>query len=247
MLEHATPDRVLDEDPSGTLRDQFTIGVRNFSLLFTRWMDTNGWSHPVMVNLAACCLELPGNKGWLHSSQISGLRHGKLLSPGPRTFMAIERLNYYVHRYATTKKLLPGTSSSNFYADPFVITENGAPPPLGWWVEVFCGARVPTDIDIATRFFTEAQAEGISMNWGRLVRRLLMGQGLDIVDDLDRVIRSHYPVREPERVARLLDVIHGRVQWTPEQLLMELPAVSALTAAIGGPEDEQKLLALLNS
>ena len=247
MLEHATPDTVLEQDPSGTLRDQFQSGVHNFSLLFTRWMDTNGWSHPVMVNLAAACLELPDNKGWLHSSQISGLRHGKLLSPGPRTFMAIERLNFFVHRYATTKKLLPGTSSSNFYTEPFVITEGGDPPPLGWWVEVFCGDRVPTDIDIATRFFTEAQAENISQSWGKLVRRLLMAQGLDIVDDLDRVIRSHYPVREAERVARLQAVIHGKARWSPDQLLIELPGISTLTAGIGGPQDEDKLLSLISS
>jgi len=247
VIEHATPELALDRDPSGTVRDQFDNGVRNFSLLFTRWMDTNGWSHPVMVNLATSCLELPDNKGWLHSSQISGLRHGTLLSPGPRTFVAIARLNYYVHRYATTKKLLPGTSSSSFYSNAYAITEDGSPPSLGWWVEVFCGARVPKDIDIATRFFTEGQAGDMSVAWGKLVRRLLMAQGLDLIDDLDRVVREHYPVREVERVERLLAVIHGRVRWTADQLLMELPAINALTAGIGGPEDEEELLALINS
>ena len=247
VIEHATPDLVLGPDPSGTVRDQFDNGVRNFSLLFTRWMDTNGWSHPVMVNLATSCMELPDNKGWLHSSQISGLRHGTLLSPGPRTFVAIARLNYFVHRYATTKKLLPGTSSSNFYSDAYAITEDGSPPPLGWWVEVFCGARVPKDIDIATRFFTEGQAGDMSVAWGKLVRRLLMAQGLDLIDDLDRVIRKHYPVRETERVERLLAVIHGRARWTSDQLLMELPAISALTAGIGGPDSEEELVTLINS
>jgi len=98
--------------PDATIRDQFERGVLDFSFLFTKWMDTNAWSHPVMVQLAAGCLQLPGGKGWLHSSQISGLRHGKLLSPGPRTFMAIERLNFYLHRYATEKLLLPGSTSA---------------------------------------------------------------------------------------------------------------------------------------
>jgi len=247
LLEHATADLVLGGDSSETLRDQFDAGVLHFSRLFTRWMDTNGWSHPVMVNLATNCLELPGKKGWLHSSQISGLRHGKLFSPGPRTFVAIERLNYYIHRYATTKKLLPGTSSANFYSEPYAITEDGNPPPLGWWVEVFCGVRVPKDIDIATRFFTEGQAGEMSVAWGKLARRLLMAQGLDLIDDLDRVIRRHYPVREPERVERLLAVIHGRTGWTSDQLLIELPAITALTASIGGPEDEQQLVALIST
>lgn len=246
MLEHATPDLASELDPVETLKDQFDNGVRNFSVLFTRWMDTNGWSHPVMVNLAAACLDLPDNKGWLHSSQISGLRHGKLLSPGPRSFMAIERLNFFLHRYATKKLLLPNTSSSNFYSEPFVITEDGNPPPIGWWVEVFCGARIPRDIDIAARFFTEDQASAISANWAKLVRRLLIEAGLDIVDELGRLVRTHYPVREPDRVSVLKDVIQSRARWSSDQLLMELPAIAAFTAALGGPADEQELLRSLN-
>ena len=64
-----------------TLRDRFDTGTQNFARLFTKWMDTNGWSHPIMVSLATACLELPDGKGWLHSSQISGLRHAPLLHP----------------------------------------------------------------------------------------------------------------------------------------------------------------------
>ena len=230
-----------------TLRTQFDSGVRNFAHLFTRWTDTSAWSHPVMVNLAACCLELPGKKGWLHSSQISGLRHGTLLSPGPRTFMAIERLNYYLHRYAVDKKLIPGTSSSNFYSEPFVITEDGAPPLLGWWVEVFCGARVPKDIDVTERFFTEDQAAEMSTSWGKLIRRLLIEAELDLIEELGRVLRSHYPVREPDRLETIAAVIQNRARWTPEQLLIELPAITALTAAMGGPTTEEALLETLSA
>ena len=79
-------------------RAKYDQGVRNFALLFTRWMDLNGWSHPVMVALAKSALD---GTSWLHSSQISGLRHGKLVSPGPRTFKAIQVLNYYLWLYKT--------------------------------------------------------------------------------------------------------------------------------------------------
>ena len=234
-------------DPTATLRDQFESGVRVFSCLFTKWMDTNAWSHPVMVQLAAGCLELPGGKGWLHSSQISGLRHGKLSSPGPRTFMAIERLNFYLHRYATERRLLPGSSSSTFYSEPYVITEDGAPPPLGWWMEVFCGARIPRDIDISTRFYTTEHAHTASSNWAKLIRRLLIDSGHDIIDELDRIVRLHYPVREPERVERLVAVIQSRSQWNPDELQQELPAITALTAALGGPANEEALLKAIDS
>ena len=228
--------------PDATIRDQFERGVLDFSFLFTKWMDTNAWSHPVMVQLAAGCLQLPGGKGWLHSSQISGLRHGKLLSPGPRTFMAIERLNFYLHRYATEKLLLPGSSSSNFYSDPYVITEDGAPPELGWWMEVFCGARVPSDVDVTTRFFTDDHASTVTANWAKLIRRLLITSGHDIIEELDSIIRTHYPVREPDRVSQLVAVIQNRSQWNPNELQRELPAITAFTASLGGPEDEETLL-----
>lgn len=236
------PDTGRGTDSSETIRDQFERGVRDFSLLFTRWMDTNGWSHPVMVGLAAGCLKLPSNKGWLHSSQISGFRHGTLLSPGPRTFMAIERLNYYLHRYATKQLLLPGSSSSNAYRDPFVITEDGEPPALGWWLEVFCGVRTPLDIDLRRRFFSAADAAYFSENWAKMLRRLLITGGHDVIDELDALVRAHYPTREPLRVDRLTAVVHGRVTWSPDALLQELPALTALTAALGGPTTEDELL-----
>lgn len=228
-------------------RSKFERGKHTFSLLFTRWMDTNGWSHPVMVNLATCCLQLPDKKGWLHSSQISGLRHASLSSPGPRTFIAIERLNHYIYQYATKKTLLPGTSSSNFYATAYAITEDGVPPGVGWWVEVFCGERLPKDIELRDQFFTDEQASKISSTWGALIRRLMIQQGYDIITELDKLVREHYPSKEPERVSQLLGVIQNRRIWTPDELTRELPAISNLTAEMGGPADEQALLAKLRN
>ena len=217
----------------------FARGTQTFSLLFTRWMDTNGWSHPVMVSLAKACM---GDVGWLHSSQISALRHNKITSPGPRTFIAIERLNYYVHRYATTKKLLPNTSSSNFYAEAFAITEDGKPPELGWWVEVFCGVRTPKDIDLRQAYFTEREAVEMSERWGALVRRLLRERDIDLITDLDGVLRKHYPARDVERLKVLQEVITARATWNSDQLVNELPAIAALTAEIGGPATEDELV-----
>jgi len=225
--------------PTTTPLETFEQGNQTFGLLFTRWMDTNRWSHPVMVLLAKACLD---NVGWLHSSQISGLRHVKLASPGPRTFIAIERLNYYVHRYATTKTLLPNTSSSNFYTEAYAITENGAPPPLGWWVEVFCGQRIPQDVDLHQKFFNDEQAEAFSLRWAYLIRRLMMQQGVDVIMELENVVRASYAPRDAERVKQLIAVIQNRGVWTASQLTNELPAITSLTAEMGGPSTDQALL-----
>lgn len=235
--------------PNSTFKEEvvdypslYEKGRRTFSLLFIRWMDTNGWSHPVMTSLAASAM---GDVRWLHSSQISGLRHNKLPNPGPRTFVAVERLNYYVHRYSTEKRLIPGTDSSRLYSQAFAITEDGEPPSAGWFYEVFCGLRVPKDIELHQAFFTDAQAEMICTNWGALIRKLIRDQDLDLITDLDRILRESYPTKEPERRTNVRGVIQNTYSWSPEELITELPAVLALTSALGGPRNEDDLLYLL--
>lgn len=232
----------LNTNKETTHLDQFQDGVRNFSLLFTRWMDTNEWSHPVMTALAKCALK---GTSWLHSSQISGLRHGKLLSPGPRTFIAIERLNYYLWQYKENKVLVPGTPSSNNYSDPYVITEEGDPPPLGWWVEVFCGVRIPTEIDLKIDFFSESQATELSTTWAALARKLMIKNELDIITELEQIIRMYYPANDHARVEKVVQVLQNKATWTALELSAELPSISALTAALGGPETEALLLKTL--
>jgi hypothetical protein len=218
---------------------KYEQGIRNFALLFTRWMDLNGWSHPVMVALAKGSLI---GVSWLHSSQISGLRHGKLLSPGPRTFKAIQQLNYYLWLYKTTKKLIPGTSSSNDYGNPYVITEDDKAPDLGWWMEVFVGDRVPKDLDLAQHSFTPSKAELISQNYAKLMRRQMVMCDYDPISDFDVVVREHYPAKDTDRVRKVLDVLWNRDTWTPEELVMEMPALVTMSEALNGPEEEDALL-----
>ena len=221
----------------------YTRGSRTFALLFTRWMDSNGWSHPVMTSLARSAM---GGIRWLHSSQISGLRHSSLENPGPRTFIVIAELNRQLHRYRQTKRLIPGTESSRHYSDPFVITENGEPPTAGWFFEVFCGLRVPQDIDLNQAYCTDSQAEAVSANWGALVRKLIRNQDLDLITDLDRILREHYPAKDVERLKRIRGVIQNQYVWTPDELLMELPALSALTSALGGPSSEAEIMRMMH-
>lgn len=213
-----------------------------FGMLFSRFMDSNKWSHPITTNLAKACL---GGLSWLHSSQISGIRQAKLVSPGPRVFVAIERLNYYVHRYQTEKKLIPNTSSSNFYSEATAITEDGIPPPLGWWVEIFCGYRIPQDIDLQATFFTPGEALKLSKAWGKFVRRLLVNADYDLITDLELALSRLYPARDDDRVAKHLAVIRAVETWTPDQLANELPALTRMSAALQGPEKQQDLLAEL--
>ena len=219
---------------------QVVKGTRTFQKMFALWMDSNGWSHPVMTSLASNCIE--GNR-WFHSSQITGFRQQKLGSPGPRIFLTIERLNYYLWLYREKGTLLPGTRNSNNYSKPFVITEDGLPPSVGWWVEVFLGVRTPKDIDLNSWNFSDDKAAELSKKFGRLVRMLLGAQGIDLVEDLARTIKETYPATEDSRVKKLSDVIKGLDDgWAPEELELELPALAAMTKALGGPKSESELV-----
>lgn len=220
-------------------RDRLKDGIKTFAALFSRLMDLNEFSHPTMVKLTTACM---GDVSWLHSSQISGLRHGKLVSPGPRTFVAIQQLNFYLHRYITEKKLLPGTTSSNDYNNAFSITEDGEPPSVGWWVEIFCGLRKPKDIDLYARKLTDSQAEKQSLQWAKSMRQLMISNGIDIISDLDKVLRENYPARDVKRLSKIKNVLIKGETWTPLEFELELPAITAFSAALGGPDTESAFL-----
>ena len=231
----------LMPSPLAGHESRFEEGNKVFARLFSRWMDMNSWSHPVMVGLARGCM---GDVGWLHSSQISGLRHARLRSPGPRTFIAIAELNHALWEYQTKKKLIPGTTSSNAYRDPYVITENGHAPSVGWWVEVFCGTRAPQEISLDTPEFTEAQAEAVSKALARYIRRLAALSDYDPVDDLDAVIREHYPSRERDRVETIKQVLKGTKTFHAPELAAEMEALTQMSSSMSGVRTQEDLLAL---
>lgn len=184
-----------------------------------------------------------GGTAWLHSSQISGLRHGKLVNPGPRTFVAIAELNRCLHVYITEKKLIPGTTSSNHYTNGYCIVEDGVPPTSGWWFEVFCGQRTPKDFDLSAAFYTQADTAAMSKIWAKTFRRLVSNEGYDIYEDLDRVLRINYPAKDFDRLNIITRVVRSEAVWTPEQLINEIPALVKLTAALGGSRTEEDLIA----
>lgn len=232
MIESPRNDKAAADEH----RDRLESGIKTFAALFSRLMDMNEFSHPTMVKLAHGCMY---GVSWLHSSQISGLRHGKLISPGPRTFVAIQTLNFYLHRYVTEKKLLPGTNSSNDYRNAYAITEGGEAPSVGWWVEIFCGLRKPTDIDLYSKELSASQAKEKSHKWAKLMRELMMTNKIDIISDLDSTLRAHYPARDAERLIKIKAVLTKGETWTSDEFALELPAITAFSASLGGPDEEE--------
>lgn len=219
-------------------------GNKNFAILFTRWMDGNEWSHPIVVHLAKCACN---GASWYHSSQISGIRSGKSQSPGPRQFIAIERLNRALYNYTTDKTLIRGTSSSNNYSEAKpILTEEQECPDLGWFVGLFSGlVDLPSQYKGLSNTFTTAQAAIFSQKYSRMIRKLFVSQDLDLIENLDMTLLQFYPARDKLRLKKIKSVLTSPEVWLPEELSTELVALTSLANALGGPATETELLTQL--
>lgn len=222
------------------LVEAYSQGNKNFAILFSRWMDGNDWSHPVVVSLAkgAC-----GGASWFHSSQISGIRQGKSQSPGPRQFIAIERLNRALYNYRNGGSLIPGTDSSNHYSEAQpILTDEGECPDLGWFVGLFSGVvDLPAKYKGPNTVFSKQAATDFSRKYARLIRKLFVLKDLDLIENLDLTLLQHYPARDKDRLTKIKNVLTSPAVWSPDELAIELVALIALSKALDGPADEHQL------
>ena len=83
----------------------------------------------------------------------------------------------------------------------------------------------------------------MSKIWAKTFRRLVSSEGYDIYEDLEKVLRLYYPAKDVDRLDLITQVIRSANVWTPEQLVNEIPALTKLTAALGGPKTEEELVA----
>jgi hypothetical protein len=230
----------LKGNPNNPFFQRYNAGIQTFRRLFTHWMDTNRWSHPVMIKLIQNCLE---GALWFHSSQISAIRGATLINPGPRTFIAIAELNKALHLYKTKKQLLPGTKTDLDYLQGYAITQDGEAPGPEWWYGVFIGYIKPEGIPFDTVFLNDASASEFSERFARLMRQLMAANGYDIFSDLDKAIYRYYPAGDDIRVASLRDVLLNKTVWTAAEAEIELAALVGMTSELGGPTSTEELLA----
>lgn len=220
---------------------RFARGIETFRRLFIHWMDTNRWSHPIMIRLSRHALD---GIGWLHSSQISALRVGELHNPGPRTFIAIAELNKAIYRYRTTKALVPGTKTDIDYLQGYAITTaEGEVPDASWWYSVFIGDIIPSHIPLEQQFDGgDDEAAEFSERFARYMRALLTSKGFDVFTDLKQAIHRHYPACEDSRAEKLAAVLHNKAVWTAAEAEVELDALVGMSTQLGGPASPQDLL-----
>lgn len=198
------------------IAERFEQGAVTYSRWFRKMMKENKWSHPRFVKLAQTAT---GGISWVHSSQIASLREGKLKSPGPRSFAALVYLFNAIDEYQRgikSKDAPDWSGQEEFIKDAVVMRdEEGRPASIGYHFEVFCGWRMPPAQD-AERNFTDEQAAYASDNAAKHVRRLMIAERMDVIDDMPKLQR-HFSLDKDEQ-DKFRDVVLGQAHWINDEL-----------------------------
>jgi len=221
---------------------RFENGVEHFQMVFKVWMDRNKFSHPGMAKLAKSNLN---GASWLHSSQISGLRHSKLKSPGPKVFAAISHLNRALHEFKTDKKLIPGTGSSNEYFEPFcLLLEDGSVPASSWWYSLFIGETVCETIDFSIPLIDPSEANNISRRIYKLINSLASNSQSDVLAVLDSYCLAQN-IDPSGETGTILDKFLSSGSIPVLDLPTNLKYIAGIVGILGGPDTTAKLLELV--
>ncbi len=178
------------------------------------WHERNGWSHKVLPALAES-LDL----GRIHNSQISNLRNGKLVSPGPEVFLAFSQINHVLYQgighirdhlekdHPELLKLLLDSALP-------LVGDDEQPLSAGDLFEIFVGLTpLPSSFDW---FIEEAEAPILSAALADyLCNKQPWRQCREKVMDA-------YPVQKLNRRERFAAVMAGLRDYTAEQLDGEL-------------------------
>ena len=151
------------------------------------------WSQPQLMKLAAAVL----GESALHSSQIHGFTSGKLRDPAPKVLLAIGQLNKAI-AYANGADVemsesdgrCPETMADLWRDRTWMTDPRGIPLD-----EVGVFQAITGLIDLATDQqsldLTKETMPAVSKSLGRYLRKSLMNQGVDFMDeDLDPILEK---------------------------------------------------------
>lgn len=188
-------------------------GIIGFGKWFAWFMDTNHFSHPQLVALCKLCT---GDKALLHSSTIAGYRNHRIKNPGPLAFVAIEYVCRAIDAYQRNEPITRfGRLAHLAEGAQIMRDEHGNPVTAGYLTEVFLGLR-PVPIDLSATILSDSDAEAVSQKAGRLVRKLMVIQDLDPLEDADEM-GGHFP-GNPQQKQHFAALIKGQATWDAEEV-----------------------------
>ena len=119
--------------------------------------------------------------------------------------------------------------------------DDGNPASIGFHFEVFCGWRMPP-AKAATRDYTEEQAALISENAGKHVRRLLIAERMDVIDDMKRLKQAFSNDKGDQE--KFESVILSQAVWGNEELEHSVTCLSHMLSKVF--KDSRKSEELMN-
>ena len=206
-------------------RERFSNGRRAMGHLIHVWHERNGWSHRVLPALTDT-LDL----GRLHSSQISNLRNGKLISPSPEVFFTLGQINIVLHKGLHDFENLIKEKNPELLkilSESSIPIENdiGMPISYGDFFEIFVGAqKLPSSFD----WFIEVE-ESAKLS-AALADVLCKGRSWR---QCKNEVMSSYPVSKENRRERFASVMAGVRDYSAEELDGELLDLYSTYLTIG--------------
>lgn len=195
------------------LEEAKEAGLLAFGRWFSWFMDVNRFSHPQLVALCKLCT---GGKAMLHSSTIAGYRNCRIKNPGPTAFVAIEYVCRDIDAAQRGEPITNFGRLNSLVMDVKIMRdENGNPVTAGYLTEVFLGLR-PLPIDLSISYFNESDATAISQKTARLIRKLMVIQDLDPIEDATR-IGGHFP-GNPQQKEVFAELIKGNAIWNNHEI-----------------------------
>lgn len=214
-------------------------GRVHLASLLNWWMAQSSWSHNGMGAIADWAT---GERKWLSSPQLSHIRNANVKQVGFQNLLALGAVNQAVHcwkeqgerdavrrygpfsRHGVTEDLMHG---SIWLKHP----DHGAPLVFHDFCDVFVGLlEIPYVSEVV---ISPHETRALTEEIAHLLDRLTAQTGLGLRAGMAEILR-HYPISDPDRVARLEAVILGRHIYTQAECEEELFALSQLVADMRG-------------
>ncbi|MEB3201140.1 MAG: hypothetical protein VKK62_11525 [Synechococcaceae cyanobacterium] len=221
-------------------RDRLAAGRVAFAHLIRVWHERNGWPHRVLPALAEAL-----DVGKVHNSQLSMLRNGKLVSPGPEVFLALGTINRWLADQAPGGRLPadPQEGVRELLEDHPELIEalqqsalpvgdaDGQVLGPGALLEVFVGLALPPPaFDLRIE---EQEAADLS---AALALLLTAGRPWRLCRE---ALMQAYPVSRPQRRERFAEVMAGQRDYGAAELEAELPDLRRTLATLSGTTEQE--------
>ncbi len=205
------------------LEEAKETGLIAFGQWFAWFMDVNRFSHPQLVALCKLCT---GDKAMLHSSTIAGYRNHRIKNPGPTAFVAIEYVCRAIDAAQRGEPITNFGRLNSLVLDAKIMRdEDGNPVTAGYLTEVFLGLR-PVPMDLSKMAISSEDAISISSKAGRLIRKLMVIQEMDPLEDADEM-GGHFP-GNPQQKKHFAELIKGQASWNVDEVEEQVAKMARL-------------------